>query len=539
MSFDLVQLNGRKIYEREAGILMPIFSLPGKYGIGDIGKEAKSFIDILNNSNQQLWAMLPNGPVGYGNSPYQGISSCAGNHYFISPETLIKEKLLTSDEAIRDYGTNAQDIDYGKMFIQRKRMLECAYKRWLKQGGHREQAFLTFKYKNHDWLEDYVLFMSIKERFHYRPWYEWPEALKNHEATAINRIRSEDIEKIYFWEFTQYQFFKQWQELKEYANSKGVKLIGDMPFYVNHDSSDVWGNREIFDLNKDGSINLFSGIPGPNNTNIRWGNPCYNWEKMKESNYAWFAQRMQKGAEMYDIMRIDHAVAFVHYYGIKDINTPGQWYAGPDMEHRSVTDIIDAVARQRKMDIIVENLGNNTQRTHDLYDQLNWIGMRIFDYVIGDMHYGTRNIHLPSHYPQNVAAYTGTHDNESLSSIVSSKTEKELEYIKSYLNVKETKDIVWGAIDTLYKSAASKVILPLQDVLSLGNESRICYADDFNRSWRWRLESLNQIDEKIQKRLQGLSVIGARGQVAEEMIQTKGWENILNQAVYNRYKMAR
>ena len=167
------------------------------------------------------------------------------------------------------------------------------------------------------------------------------------------------------------------------------------------------------------------------------------------------------------------------------------------------------------------------------------MGKKLFDYVIGDMHYGTRNIHLPSHYPQNVAAYTGTHDNESLSSIVSSKTEEELEYIKSYLNVKETKDIVWGAIDTLYKSAASKVILPLQDVLSLGNESRICYADDFNRSWRWRLESFNQIDEKIQKRLQGLSVIGARGQVAEEMIQTKGWENILNQAIYNRYKMSR
>ena len=535
MSFDLTDLNGRKIYEREAGILMPIFSLPGDYGIGDLGDNAKRFIDKLENSNQQLWAMLPNGPVGYGNSPYQAISSCAGNHYFISPDTLIKEGLLTRYEAIRDYGTNKTDIDYGKIFQERRKMLECAYQRWVQSSGHTSQDFLKFKFQNYDWLNDYAQYMALKERYNYKPWYEWPEALKNHDKEALNKAKTENIDNIRFWEFTQYQFDKQWQSLKEYANNKGVKLVGDMPFYINHDSSDVWANRELFELNKDGSISLFSGLPGPNDTNIRWGNPCYNWEKMREDNFSWFAKRMQKGTEMYDIMRIDHAVAFVHYFGIKELNVPGIWYAGPDMYKQSVTNVIDCVARQKNMDIIVENLGNNNQRTHDLYDQLNWMGMRIFDYMIGDTRYGTRNIHIPSLYPQNVAAYTGTHDNESLIGIIASKSEKELEYVKSYLNVKTKDEILWGAIDTLYKSSAAKVILPMQDVLALGNETRICYLDDYEKSWRWRMESLDQFNETIQNKLNGISTISARGWVKEQDVQQKGWEKILNQAIIKRY----
>ncbi len=536
MSFDLTHLNGRKLYEREAGILMPIFSLPGKYGIGDLGKEARTFIDILHDSNQQLWAMLPNGPVGYGNSPYQGVSSCAGNYYYVSPDMLIDEGLLARYEANGfDYGQNPCDIDYGKLFQNRVKLLKVAYNRWLKQGGHRSQEFLTFKFQNYVWLEDYAMFMHIKQQQAHKPWYEWPEALKNHDKTTMAKVKSDNYEEVTFWEFTQYEFFKQWEKLKEYANDKGIKLIGDMPFYMNHDSADVWSHRELFELNHDGSIKLLSGIPGPNGTNIRWGNPCYEWEKMKDDNYAWFAQRVQKHTEMYDIMRIDHAIAFVHYYGIRDVNIPGNWYDGPDMYNRSVTDIIDAVARQKKMDIIVENLGNNNQRTHDLYDQLNWMGMRIFDHTVGDMRYGTRNIHHPFLYPQNVAAYTGTHDNESLSGIIASKSEDDLEYLMAYLRVKSKKEIIWGAVDALYKSSAAKVILPLQDVLSLGNESRVCYVDDFEKSWRWRLPNFNQFDEDIRKRLRGLSVMSARGWMPEDRVQNLGWKNILHEAVKNRY----
>lgn len=191
----------------------------------------------------------------------------------------------------------------------------------------------------------------------------------------LRRNLNEDIT---FWRFTQFQFFRQWEQLKEYAHQKGVKLIGDMPFYVNHDSADVWSRRELFDLNPDGSIKLFSGIPS-GDRDIRWGNPCYDWDRMKAKNYDWLAERIRIGAGMYDIMRIDHAVAFVHYYGIKDDGARGVWYPGPDSDRASATGIIDCVARERNMDIIVENLGNNNQRTHDLYDQLNWLGMRIFN----------------------------------------------------------------------------------------------------------------------------------------------------------------
>lgn len=539
MSFDLTDLNGRKLYEREAGILMPVFSLPGKYGIGDFGFEARKFVDLLQQSNQQLWAMLPNGQTGYGNSPYQSISAFAGNPYFIAPDLLIKEGLLHPNEAIADYGTDITDVDYGKLFTNRYKMLATAYNRWINQGGHRSQEFLAFKYRNYEWLEDYAKYMTLKELHNYKPWYEWESAFKYHDKDALNTLKTANMDKIYYWEFIQYQFEKQFKQLKEYAHEKGIKFVGDMPFYVNHDSVDVWAHKELFNLNKDGSIRLFSGLPGPNGTNVRWGNPCYNWDKMREDNYTWFAQRMQKSAELYDIIRIDHAVAFVHYFGIKEMDNPGIWYDGPDMYKRSVTDIIDAVAKHKKLDIIVENLGNNNQRTHDLYDQLNWMGMRIFDYMIGDMRYGSRNIHIPCHYPQNVAAYTGTHDNESLQGIIAGKTEEELAYVKSYLRVDKKEDILWGAIDTLYKSSAAKVILPMQDVLGLGNESRVCYLDNFEKSWRWRMRDMNDFNLRIQEKLSGLSVLSARGWIQERDVQSKGWQNIFNQAILQRYGQRR
>jgi len=536
MSLDLVDLNGRKIYEREAGILMPLISLPSKYGIGDLGKEAREFVDILHNSRQQLWAMLPNGPVGYGNSPYQSISSCAGNHYVISPELLIEDGLLTSKEVRQfDFGTNPEQIDYGKLFDNRVKMLKIAYARWLKEGGHSSQEFLSFKFCNYAWLQDYATYMYLKEKNEHKAWFDWDEKLKNHDSSALAKERQNHAKEIGFWEFAQYKFFKQWEKLKEYANQKGIKIIGDIPFYINHDSSDVWAHRDLFELNNDGSVKLFSGLPGENGgMDIRWGNPCYNWHNIKKENYAWLAQRIEKNAEMYDIMRIDHAIAFVHYYGIKQFGG-GTWYEGPDMFKRSATDVIDAVARQKKMDIIVENLGNNIQRTHDLYDQLNWIGMRIFNYTVGDMYYGTRNIHLPSLYAQNVAAYTGTHDNETLTGLLATKSDKELEYIMSYLNVKSRKEILWGAIDTLYKSSACKVILPVQDVLSLDDKSRVCYRDNFEKSWQWRLKSFDAFDEKIQKRLNGLTVLSARGGMTDERINQEGWQKIFHKAIGDRY----
>lgn len=539
MSLDLTHLNERKIYEREAGILMPVFSLPGKYGIGDLGIEAREFIDILHDSNQRLWAMLPNGQTGYGNSPYQSVSAFAGNPYFIAPDLLLREGLLQPNETIFDSGTCSTDIDYGKLFDNRYKMLRKAYNRWKSQGGQRSQEFLTFRYRNHNWLEDYAQYMTLKEINNYEPWYKWPSPLKYRDSRILNEVKKQNLDKIYYWEFIQHQFDKQFKQLHKYALEKGVKFVGDMPFYINHDSVDVWAHRELFNLNDDGSVRLFSGLPGPNGTNVRWGHPCYDWDKMHKDNYAWFAQRMQKNAELYDIIRIDHAVAFVHYFGIKEMESPGIWYDGPDMYKRSVTDIINDVACRKKMDIIVENLGNNNQRTHDLYDQLNWMGMRIFGYMIGDMRYGSRNIHIPCYYPQNVAAYTGTHDNETLLGIIAGKSKEELAYVKSYLRVYKKKDILWGAIDTLYKSSAAKVILPMQDVLGLGNESRVCYVDNFEKSWRWRMRDLKEFDVKIQNKLSGLTVLSARSQVQEHEIQTKGWKQIFNQAIMHRYGQGR
>lgn len=535
MSFDLTELNGRKLYEREAGILLPVMSLPGKYGIGDLGNEARWFIDVLQNSGQQLWAMLPNGPVGYGNSPYQSLSSCAGNHYYISPDKLMEEGLLRpQDLSGLDFGSDPVDIDYGKLFASREKMLRRAFGRWMMQGGHQSDDFLAFRFKNHGWLDDYAMFMSVKGRLENAPWYKWPDGLKFREKNTMCNLRRNLNEDITFWRFTQFQFFRQWEQLKEYAHQKGVKLIGDMPFYVNHDSADVWSRRELFDLNPDGSIKLFSGIPS-GDRDIRWGNPCYDWDRMKAKNYDWLAERIRIGAGMYDIMRIDHAVAFVHYYGIKDDGARGVWYPGPDSDRASATGIIDCVARERNMDIIVENLGNNNQRTHDLYDQLNWLGMRIFQHTVGDMHYGTRNIHLPQMYPQNVAAYTGTHDNETLAGLLAHKSDGDLEYMMTYLKASKREDLVWNAIDALYNSSAAKVIIPVQDVMSLGNESRICYEHDFEKSWRWRLDKISSISKVMQNRLRGIAVLSGRGHMDDARIKSSGWKEIYRKARIDRY----
>ncbi len=534
MSFDLTELNGRKLYEREAGILMPVFSLPGKYGIGDLGNEAHWFIDVLQNSGQQLWAMLPNGPVGYGNSPYQSLSSCAGNHYFISPDKLLGEGLLKPGEmGPFNFGNNTTDIDYGKLFKNREEMLRRAYGRWFAHGGCHSDEFMAFRFKNHGWLEDYAQFMAIKGRLDNKPWYEWDDSVKFRDKNTMSNVRNHLKDDIMYWRFTQFEFFKQWEELKEYAHNHGVKLVGDMPFYVNHDSADVWSHPELFNLNPDGSIKLFSGVP-TKESYIRWGNPCYDWDKMKSENYQWFAERIRMGASMYDMMRIDHAVAFVHYYGITE-DKKAAWLPGPDNERSSVTNIIDCVARERKMDIIVENLGNNNQRTHDLYDQLNWLGMRIFQHTVGDGHYGTRNIHLPQMYPQNVAAYTGTHDNETLAGILSHKSDDELEYMMAYLKAGKREDLVWNAIDALYNSSAAKVIIPIQDVMSLGNDSRICYEDNFEKSWRWRLDKISSISEVMQNRLRGIGVISGRGHMDDARIKGEGWKEIQRKAIRDRY----
>lgn len=490
-----------EMFERSSGILLHPTSLPGKYGIGSLGKEAYKFVDFLKKSNQKLWQIFPLGPTGYGDSPYQCFSSFAGNPYLIDFDLLIEQNLLT-EEDLKDvnFGGNEEYIDYGAIYNQKYPLLRKAYENF-KANGNKElkEKLETFKTENSSWLDDYSLYISLKNHFNGLPWNEWEDDIRTRKEAAINKYKAELANEIEYHNFIQFLFFTQWNNVKKYANDNGIKIIGDIPIFVAVDSSDAWANPEIFLFDPELKPVKVAGVPPDyfSATGQLWGNPLYDWDKLKELNYKWWVDRVKANLSTCDIIRIDHFRGFDEYwavpYGDKTAEN-GTWCPGPR------TDLFNTIKNELgELPIIAEDLGTMTQGVIDLREATGFPGMKILGFAFDSKE---ENDYLPHTYTKNCVVYTGTHDNDTLIGWFTKANEDDKQFARNYLNSRSDNEIHWDAIRGAWSSVASMAIAPIQDFLGLGSEARINTPGLASGNWQWRLKDgvlTDELAERIAK----------------------------------------
>ena len=490
-----------EMFERSSGILLHPTSLPGKYGIGSLGKEAYKFVDFLKKSNQKLWQIFPLGPTGYGDSPYQCFSSFAGNPYLIDFDLLIEQNLLT-EEDLKDvnFGGNEEYIDYGAIYNQKYPLLRKAYENF-KANGNKElkEKLETFKTENSSWLDDYSLYISLKNHFNGLPWNEWEDDIRTRKEDAINKYKAELANEIEYHNFIQFLFFTQWNNVKKYANDNGIKIIGDIPIFVAVDSSDAWANPEIFLFDPELKPVKVAGVPPDyfSATGQLWGNPLYDWDKLKELNYKWWVDRVRANLSTCDIIRIDHFRGFDEYwavpYGDKTAEN-GTWCPGPR------TDLFNAIKNELgELPIIAEDLGTMTQGVIDLREATGFPGMKILGFAFDSKE---ENDYLPHTYTKNCVVYTGTHDNDTLIGWFTKANEDDKQFARNYLNSRSDNEIHWDAIRGAWSSVANMAIAPIQDFLGLGSEARINTPGLASGNWQWRLKDgvlTDELAERIAK----------------------------------------
>ncbi len=473
--------------ERSSGILLPIFSLPGKYGIGCLGKNAYDFVDFLKEAGQKYWQILPLGPTSYGDSPYQSFSTFAGNPYFIDLETLIERGLLEADKCNRIFfGNDETDIDYGQIYEVRFSVLREAFEK----SDHRSlPEFQAFLKENEDWVEDYALYMAVKNSFNDVSITEWDDDIRLRKADALEKYEKmlEEDKDFYIW--LQYEFFMELKALKKYANENGIRIIGDMPIYVSLDSADVWANPDLFELDKDMNPTEVAGCPpdGFSATGQLWGNPLYKWKRHKETGYKWWIRRMKKCSELYDVVRIDHFRCFDEFYAIPagdDTAENGKWKKGPGK------DVFDAIkAAVPDLDIIAEDLGYMTDTVRKLVKDTGYPNMKVLEFAFDSRDSSGANDYLPHNYERNCVVYTGTHDNETLLGWLSSITPEELKMVADYVDgeTMDKEDLVRRLVRAAHGSVATTCIIPIQDYLILDNSARINMPSTLGKNWRWRM----------------------------------------------------
>ena len=476
---------------RASGILMGISSVPSKYGIGCFSKEAYDFVDQLKKAGQQYWQILPLGPTGYGDSPYQSVSTFAGNPYFIDLETLIDKKLLTKEECENcDWGGSESYVDYEKMYLSRYKLLRKAYER---ADLKNDPDYAIFLKKEKDWLLDYSLFMAIKNAQNGKCWIDWPEELKDRHSKAVKEAEKELAEEVGFYSFQQYCFTTQWNKLKEYGNEKGIQIIGDVPIYVALDSSDAWANPEMLQFDEDYNPKAVAGCPPDAFSAIGqlWGNPLYDWKKLKKDNYGWWVQRMSHSLKLYDVVRIDHFRGFDEYYAIPygdETAENGEWEKGPGME------LFRALHKEiKELRVIAEDLGFLTESVLEMLKESGFPGMKVLQFAFDG---SEDSSYLPYKYDSNCVVYTGTHDNETTKGWLENLQGHDLKFVREYINCYEqpVNDCVWALIRMALSSVAELAIIPIQDYLCLGNEARMNAPSTLGDNWKWRLTK-NQISE--------------------------------------------
>lgn len=468
---------------RRSGILMPIFSLPSPYGIGTFGTAAYDFVDFLKTAGQSYWQILPLGPTTFGDSPYQAYSTFAGNPYFIDLETLCEEGYLTKAECDgQDFGSNADDIDYSKLYRGRLILMKKAQSRFFADIPADYEEFCK---KNAFWLKDYALFMAIKYENKGASFDRWPDELRLRDKAALRKASARLKDEIALWKMQQYFFFKQWTALKKYANDNGISIIGDLPIYVACDSADVWASPEQFRLDANCRPTHVAGCPPDAFTadGQLWGNPLYDWEKMKEDGYAWWCRRMKAASTLYDVVRLDHFRGFEAYYTIpagRKNARRGKWEKGPGLAlfetfKRKIGDI----------PIIAEDLGFLTPAVHKMLADSGYPGMKVAQFAFGNPDYESE--YLPHTYPKNCVAYAGTHDNETILGWLDNADAVTVKQATAYFRLTEKEGLAWGVIRSMMASPANTVIFQIQDFIGLGNEARINEPSTLGKNWRWRI----------------------------------------------------
>jgi len=486
-------------YLRSSGVLMPLTMLHGPFGIGVMGEEAKDFVDLLKKGGFRAWQLLPVESTGECFSPYKCISAYAGEPMLIDPRMLLESELITYDElSDRMQGMSDNHVEYGLVREKQWALLRKAFSR---AGGGKQHS--DFK---KPWLDDYALYMALKNRFGNAPWFQWSDAgLRNYESDSVNRARTELKEEIEFYKFVQWLFYKQWASLKEYANSQGISIIGDMPIYVSEDSVEVWCKRELFDVDKNGNFTAFGGCP-PDYFNPEgqfWGNPIYNWALMKKDGYDWWIERLKMAIERYDFVRLDHFRAFESYWRIPANAVSakeGKWVKGPGIA------LMNALKKAiGELPVIAEDLGVIDEKVEALLVKTGFRGIRVMQFSnIGDDH------HLPHNYTHLTVAYTGTHDNTTLLAWHHELDQKTRDWALEYVGF--TGDWTVGGpncelnkawIRALYMSGASLVVIPIQDLLGYGSDTRTNIPGTPEGNWKFRLRSgaLSQIDFTYYERL--------------------------------------
>lgn len=468
--------------ERSSGILLHITSLPGKYGIGTMGREAFAFVDFLVAAGQKIWQILPLGHTGYGDSPYQCFSAFAGNPLLIDLERLVEQDLLTKAELPTDSFSD-DAVDFGQVFNYKFALLRKAYERF-KVNNHevRQLQFENFTKKNGFWLEDYAFFMALKNHFGGKAWSEWDKTVKTREADALDRYRQHLADDIGFYRFLQFVFYRQWQELKVYANLNDIKVIGDIPLYVAGDSADAWSNPGIFDFDKELNPVTVAGVPPDyfSETGQLWGNPIYKWDVLQEQGFSWWIERVKANLVLYDIIRIDHFRGLAAYWSVpfgEKTAIKGEWIEAPGQE------LLEALYEALgELPIIAEDLGVITPDVVELRDGFDLPGMKILQFAFDS---GEENDFMPHTFVKNCVVYTGTHDNDTTLGQFKSVRDSDRLLMKEYFGVDE-RDPAWSFIKLAWSSVADMAIAPLQDLLRLDTEARMNFPGKASGYWKWR-----------------------------------------------------
>lgn len=469
---------------RKCGVLMPISSLPSRFGIGGFSKEAYDFVDFLAAGGQSLWQILPLGPTGYGDSPYQSFSTFAGNPYYISLDALIEEGLLTEQECEScDYGDDPEYVNYEKIYNTRFKLLRMAFDRANILENEEYQSFVE---ENKEWLKDYAMYMAIKDSKDGIAWIEWDEDIKLRKPEAMARYEKELEDAINFYSYQQYLFATQWAALKAYANKKGIDIVGDIPIYVAFDSADTWANPELFQLDEENIPTGVAGCPPDafSATGQLWGNPLYRWDYHEKTGFAWWIRRLAYCFKIYDMVRIDHFRGFDEYWAIPYGDPTaefGRWEKGPGYA------LFDAMKKALgNRPVIAEDLGFLTPSVLKLVKKTGYPGMKILQFAFDPRE---ESDYLPHNYPKNCVVYTGTHDNDTVNGWIAALGRKDLAFAKKYIGVKRTSDICSSLIRTALASVADTAIIPLQDYLELGSEARINTPSTLGGNWEWRVAS--------------------------------------------------
>ena len=493
--------------DRACGILLPIFSLPGNYGIGCFSVKAYKFVDTLKRAGQTWWQILPLGPTGYGDSPYQPFSSFAGNPYFIDLDELAAEALLDEEELQKtDWGHDPRYVDYGKIWTHREKMLRKAFRKFMKTGGalspkkeHTVPAapirLTVERYEESKKLlnpetELYCLYRAIKNTQGGKNWMEWDKSLRQRDPEAIRAFEEEHAEEIEFQRWIQVVFHYQWRKLKTYANQHGIRLIGDLPIYVSPDSSDAWAHPELFQTDKDGRPTAVAGCPPDyfSPEGQLWGNPLYDWDYHKKTGYAWWMNRMEYAFRMYDYVRIDHFRGFDEYFSIPakaKHAKEGKWMPGPGLPF--FTAMKEHFADQfQELPVIAEDLGLLTETVLKLIKDTGFPGMKVLEFAFGS---DNRNLYLPHNYDRNCVVYTGTHDNAPLKQWLAELNGETRLHMIRYQGSEHTPehDLHWDCIRTALSSVADTAIIPMWDYLGAGSEARVNEPSSAAGNWRWRL----------------------------------------------------